>query len=244
MWNNILNEVKKFKFKNSYNDTWFRGQKKQSGCQLNSTLFRESVTTLEKIESLERQYYNYFKNMGHVYHNETDWNLVFLMQHYGVHTRLLDWTESFATALYFATLNWNDDENINIWMLSPQALNRKSRNDARFFTIDNDSYRERLYKENRKTFELNSIAVYPVKNNMRIVAQQGVFTIQGNGLKPLEQELWANEEILRCIEITPDLREDALAFLEFSGVNAFTLFPDLDGLARYINKKHSPLPNS
>src|SRR2546423_15710649 len=32
----------------------------------------------------------------------SDWGIVFAMQHYGFPTRLLDWTESFACAVYFA----------------------------------------------------------------------------------------------------------------------------------------------
>ena len=55
---------------------------------------------------------------------ETD-KWLFLAQHVGLPTRLLDWTESAMVALYFA-LKENRAEKRFVWMLDPISLNRES----------------------------------------------------------------------------------------------------------------------
>jgi len=54
--------------------------------------------------------------------NTDEW--LFLAQHVGLPTRLLDWTEGLFIALYFALL----EEEPVVWMLDPIELNRKSSN--------------------------------------------------------------------------------------------------------------------
>ncbi len=54
-----------------------------------------------------------------------DW--LFLMQHYGVPTRLLDWSESPLVAIYFAVIskkNMNKDG--ALWLLLPNELNKNA----------------------------------------------------------------------------------------------------------------------
>ena len=51
-------------------------------------------------------------------------NQLFLMQHYGLSTRLLDWSLNFLIALYFA-VNKEPGEPASLWALNPIKLNRK-----------------------------------------------------------------------------------------------------------------------
>lgn len=59
-------------------------------------------------------------------------------------------------------------------------------------------------------------------------------------MEPLDKEF--NGElittgILERIDIEIKYREDVYSFLELSGVHPFSIYPDLEGLAKYISKK-------
>lgn len=52
------------------------------------------------------------------------WNRYFLMQHYNINTRLLDWTENAILALFFAiTDNSSINNDAKVWILQPFKLN-------------------------------------------------------------------------------------------------------------------------
>jgi hypothetical protein len=85
----------------------------------------------------------------------------------------------------------------------------------------------------------NSVAIYPIKNTQRINAQHGFFTIQGNLLQPLDEEFngnLINEEILSSIDLSIDLKEEINKFLSQNGINYFSIYPDLEGLSKHLNK--------
>jgi len=233
-WDDILEEVSKFQRDNRF--VWFRGQGKVT-YQLKSSLFRQELETVEDFLTNERARYNWFKNLGHLHHKADEWELIYLMQHQGVKTRLLDWTESFSIALYFAASEWIEENEISIWMLNPQRLNSKSIESFKFFTPHNDSYRARLYREESNFFN-NSVALHPLRSNPRMVAQQGVFTIQGNTLDSLDKEFNGSlvaEGILKEIRIKSDYKRNVHKFLELAGMHSFSIYPDLKGLAAYVN---------
>lgn len=100
-WNKLLNDIDNFSIK----PTWFRGNNSNK-FKLVTGLYREDLGNPLSYIATEKMYYNTFKRMGHLIHNSKSWDLLFIMQHHGVKTRLLDWSESFATALFFAYENW------------------------------------------------------------------------------------------------------------------------------------------
>lgn len=235
---NILNEVKQFSRKSS----WFRGHG-NNDFELHSGLFRLDLKEIFNYIEAEVVLYRKFINIGHLHHNTSDWNLLYLMQHHGVITRLLDWSESFNVALFFAYKNWKFGELACVWMLHPTELNSLSTGKTQFLMPrETTSYEDFLF--GKAHFNDYSVALYPVRNSNRVVAQQGVFTLQGNSLLPLDAEhggALVNNGDLKKIVLTENLRDDVARYLEISGVNYYTLFPDLDGLAKEVNGTYSKL---
>lgn len=230
-WLTILNEIEEFSTFHQ-GKVWFRGLT-DIDHKLNSGIFRLKIASLEEFIHLEQQLYTYFKNLGYLLHGgESEWNLLYSMQHYGARTRLLDWTESFSVALFFATKGW-ESGSCRIWMMNPGKLNFLARGKEEIISPKNLKY-----TDFRKEPNQHSIAIYPLKNNPRIIAQSGIFTVQGNTMKPLEEEFSSeliNQNILKNIDLTIDIREDALKYLEMNNINNFSLFPDLTGLAEHLN---------
>ncbi|AHM66873.1 hypothetical protein PPSQR21_032340 [Paenibacillus polymyxa SQR-21] len=235
-WFNILNTVDNFC--KGIHRVWFRGHS-DSEFQLKSGLFRIADKTLDYYLNFELLAYRQFLNLGHLHHSEKDWNLLYLMQHHGVRTRLLDWSESFTTALYFARLSWNGEGDACVWMLDPSALNKLTLGAPQYvMPYEGVSYEDYLFNKNEAEFHNNSIALYATRNDSRMVNQQGVFTLQGNSMLSLDQEhdeILKNEGKLVKVILPLSTIDDIDNYLLQAGVTDYTMFPDLDGLARQIN---------
>ena len=221
---------------------FFRGLSKKSH-NLLPALFRERDISRD-LQYLKNQemtvYYDFVSNSSNSHSNcvKDSWEVLYEMQHREIPTRLLDWTGSFAVALYFALRNYDDTKTPCVWILNPKMLNIKSVKKPRIISIEEGQVLD--YKKmfvtrefEKKAFE-NPIAILPVKSHPRITAQNSFFTVHGSNLNPLDK-IYSNDVIKR-FDIPKEVIPDALKFLKMANMNEFTLFPDLDGLGRRIKK--------
>src|SRR5215472_16502462 len=103
---------------------WFRGQQRKQW-ELVPSIARIGGFDRETEDNIREEFATRAPALSRFEPLPTnDWDLYFLMQHYGAPTRLLDWTESPTIALYFAVRDNPGHYDSAVWMLSPYELNR------------------------------------------------------------------------------------------------------------------------
>jgi len=153
---------------------------------------------------------------------------LFLAQHYGLPTRLLDWTENPLVAAYFA-LERPDDDGC-IWGLSPSALNAAL--DGSQGLVQIKSPRAAKIAEsafNNISTEKIIIAIDGQEIDPRMLAQMSRFTLHSDP-DPLEFMLDSAKWLCQYI-IPKDAKAKIRAQLSAFGIRRSNLFPDLANLA-------------
>lgn len=116
---------------------WFRGHRKKGHKLLPSAHREPFVSARENIEFWAGQRFR-LRALPHI--NEVpEWkdhvSWLFLAQHHGVPTKLLDWTENVLVGLYFAVTGGEEKEDGELWCMNHQELNSRSYNSHICFTI-------------------------------------------------------------------------------------------------------------
>jgi len=137
-----------------------------------------------------------------------NWDWLAIGQHHGLPTRLLDWTRNPLVACYF-------------------AVEEECGDDSVIYAYHNKSYIS--IEKHPEPFEYNKVGKFiPRHLTPRIAAQAGLFTIHSDPYKPFE-----SDEIEKII-IPNRIRLDLKWTLNQYGIERFSLFPGLDGLANHI----------
>ena len=183
-----------------------------------------------------RLYYQFLSYGGYLIPaRSSTWDVYFMMQHHGLPTRLLDWTESLAVALYFAMRNATSEA--AIWILSPYWLNHSMLGRWAVERLDSafpSGYEDYFINDRSSSygrFPAPAIAVSGGSDSSRMRSQRAVFTLHGDLERPLNKSV---KNVAWKVTIPKKAFEDARLFLKNAGVNEFSLFPDLDGLGRHL----------
>ena len=225
---------------------WFRGH--SQGCyKLLPTIMRDGKNSADVFER-ERRLLTRFRQRSMAYwpagYPQNDWEHLFAMQHYGIPTRLLDWSENLLVAAYFALEPYGKGGGglggAHVWCLDPIAWNRSTPalseygNHIRVLTtVDEDleAYRPDTIKRRQKS----PVAMFGAHNSARIVAQRGTFIVWGEDAISLEEFARKTSAQLWKIELTGDLSR-MMRELQWIGFNETMIFPELNSLASELTR--------
>jgi hypothetical protein len=178
------------------------------------------------------------------------WDYLFMMQHSGVPTRLLDWTENAFIALYFAltgavrAASGNTVGDAAVWLLSPKSWNRGALHHMSFagdiLSAGDAELNSYFPVTDPRLMGNEAVGLYGPHNTARIVAQRGVFTIFGKSMEPMENAhshlTFEHTSLVKAI-IPGDRVKSMLKSLRSVGFTETVVFPDLDGLARELKSE-------
>lgn len=200
------------------NDWIFRGENCINN-ELRPKAGRTSSPALRALysEDAEKQTLQSFKRQARPYLTHTplsDFEWMAIAQHHGMSTRLLDWSESLLVAAYFASADAGAKGSARIYGLKELIWVEDAANEDPFdLNIEVKGYR-------------------PPHISPRIPAQRSVFTVHRNPRESfyhLELKEW---------ELTADCCREMKKILDACAINEASLFPDVDGLSRYLGWRY------
>jgi len=192
-----------------------------------------------------RSKYQIYRSNEHEPSSKLAWLSV--MQHYGVPTRLIDFTESPYIALYFALEAYSlaSQNDLAVYAfdytaIMEVALQHVGNKDSLFNKDRREvaSETDRVFDEIVDRFSYSMLWVTePLEMNARIDRQAGTFVLSGDSEASVEV-LLSSEEYSECgaykFVIKREMYESIFALLRKMNISAKTIYGDLGGLAKSI----------
>jgi len=254
-----MDGIKDLIFEQTYNETigrtrspyFYRGMRNVA-YDLTTSLARNCKDAYAKLEQpLLENFINYVR-IEDPSINESVWKAMVIGQHYGLPTRLLDWTHSTLVALHFATLEDNLDKlgqrDCVVWRIDLRDLNRNlppkyrdylENKDTFVFSLDGlaelapdiDRYDADMGDQALVCFEPPSV-------DQRIVNQYSFFFAIPSGVTDLEAFLDTHTEHTVKYVIDRKLRWELRDILDQLNINERMIHPGTAGIAKWLARHY------
>lgn len=228
---------------------WFRGIGNHNHKLLPKIMRSQKAS--EDVFEREKRLVTRFRQRSMAYwpegYSQNDWEHLFAMQHYGLSTRLLDWSENIFVAAFFA-ISYTPpavraEESITpiLWCMDPIRWNRSMPGLSEYgdtirvlTTVDDEieSYRP----ETNRRRSRSPVAMYGAHNSNRIVAQRGTFTVWGVDTQDMETFADVSSNVLLWKIRLTGQRERLYNDLQALGFSETMIFPDLPALAQELER--------
>jgi hypothetical protein len=183
--------------------------------------------------------------------NDSIWQWLAIAQHYGLPTRLLDWTYSPLVALHFLTSDpARFDEDGVIWCvdyhrsnasLPDQLAQELAAEGSYVFTSDMlDAVTPTLPALGRCEGTPFVVFLEPPSLDERIVNQYAVFSLTSSPTVDLQDWLYARPDLYRRLIVPAALKWEIRDKLDQMNVTERVLFPGPDGLCRWLTRYYGP----
>ncbi len=183
--------------------------------------------------------------------HSSPWKWLTIAQHYGLPTRLLDWTYSPFVAMHFATAEVDRyDHDGAIWHVDYVKVNKMLPSPlidvlrdvgANVFTLE---MLERALPDMKKFDGLApkdlTIFFEPPSVDARIVNQFAFFSAMSSNTARFDEWLETYPDICRRIIIPKDLKWEIRDKLDQANITERLLFPGLDGLSVWLTRQYTP----
>lgn len=179
------------------------------------------------------------------------WHWLAVAQHHGLPTRLIDWTYSPFVALHFATEHPRDySQDGVVWCINfveahkllPRRLRAILDNEhSNTLTVEMLSEFPSLSSFDSLSRDTFVAFIEPPSLDARILNQFALFSMMSNPATSLEHWVTDHPQLFRRVIVPAELKWEVRDKLDQANINERTLFPDLDGLSRWLERYYLPV---
>lgn len=205
-YQDIINQIDDYSKKYGKDVLWFRGENKLFPSMPSSmarevsklfgiTDYQRSIRVNEQnlILDYERWILEGFKRYINIVHHDGynhtplySWDILYFLQHYGIPTRFIDWSQSVDIALFFAYLReLENGDDARLWIIDPKLFNQLNRGEYEIKS-PNNTYEEFVQLSRPFAISQKPVAISPNSDvgrvsiiNQRIYSQYGFFVYAG-----------------------------------------------------------------
>lgn len=198
-------------------------------------------------EHILRNFLRYSK--PYVNADQAEWELLFIAQHHGLPTRLLDWTYSPLVAAHFATLDPRPRGDRVVWQLDWRRMHERFGLKPLAFLVEDlvEELERRGIGSLGEFFERAADSapfacmLEPPAMDHRITVQSAAFTITSDTSRPFDAFLAEHDltAAMRGIVIPAGAVDLIRDQLDICAIDERRLFPDLDGVAREVRRYYA-----